>query len=349
MAEVESTLHFTYPAVLWLLLLPLPVWLWLTMTASISDNRRIREYADPDLLPHLTHRGNAVRGTYKWGRFAFWTLLWALLVTALAGPRMGYTDAQLFRPDTELVVLLDISGSMRVEDDKPTRLARARQEVEDLLNYARGIRIGLVVFATAPHVISPVTEDTQGIRRLLPAISTDLASLQGSRVTDALGSARSLLGAGGEEATRSILLITDGDFAEPGLQTSVRALSDEGIQVHTMSVGETRGGNVPGPNGRPLRGRDGKPVHSRMNERLLLSLAEEGGGEYIDSGFRSDDTRRFVERVTAGARASAEGGERTRIWHEQFYWLIGILMLALLPEMSRHGPGLFRLRGRRGG
>lgn len=327
---------------MWLLLAPLPVWVWLMLTASISDNRRIVEYADAELLPHLLRRGNAAKGTHKWGRFAFWTFLWALLVIALAGPRMGYTDAQLFRPDTELVVLLDISGSMRVADVKPTRLARARQELEDLLKHARGVRIGLVVFATAPHVISPVTEDTQGIRRLLPSISTELASLQGSRVTDALVSARTLLSDAGDVTARSVLLISDGDFAEPGLQANVRTLSEEGIRFHTMSVGLPQGAGVPGPDGRPLRGRDGKNVHSRMNERLLQSLAEAGGGEYINSDFRHDDTLALVDRITAEASTSAKGEGQIRIWHEQFYWLIGILMLALLPEMSRSGPGLFR-------
>jgi Ca-activated chloride channel family protein len=339
---LESALHFTHPGVFWLLLLPFPVWVWLTMTASISDNRRIRDYADPDLLPHLMHRGNVAGGKQKWGRFAFWTFLWTLLIGALAGPRMGYTDVQLFRPDVELVVLLDISGSMRVEDVKPSRLARARQEVEDLLKYARGVRIGLVVFATAPHVISPVTEDTQGIRRLLPAISTELATLQGSRVTDALGSARALLSGEGDDTTRSILLISDGDFAEPGLQATVRGLSKDGIRVHTMGVGTLQGGSVPAPDGRPMRGRDGKSVQSQMNERLLQSLAEAGGGEYINADFRSDDTLAFVDRIASDASVSVKGAEQTRIWHEQFYWLIGILILALLPEMTRFTPGLFR-------
>ena len=93
---------------------------------------------------------------------------------------------QLFRPGTNLLILIDISRSMKVADVRPSRLARARQEVEDLLNRNRGVRVGVIGFASIAHVVSPVTEDMNGIRRVLSALDTSLVRLQGSRLLYAL-------------------------------------------------------------------------------------------------------------------------------------------------------------------
>jgi Ca-activated chloride channel homolog len=110
--------------------------------------------------------------------------LWALILTAMAGPRWDATDVRLFHPGNNLLILLDISRSMQVTDVTPNRLGRARHEISDLIRKNREARLGLIVFASVPHVISPITEDTQTILNALPALSSDLAdpSLQGSRV-----------------------------------------------------------------------------------------------------------------------------------------------------------------------
>ena len=57
-------------------------------------------------------------------------------------------------------MLLDISRSMQVDDVSPSRLGRAKQEIQDLIVLNRAVRIGLIAFASVPHVIAPITEDT---------------------------------------------------------------------------------------------------------------------------------------------------------------------------------------------
>ena len=78
----------------------------------------------------------------------------------MAGPRWDYEDVRLFHPGNNLLILLDISRSMQADDVAPSRLGRARQEIQDLIMQNRQVRLGLIAFASVPHVLSPITEDT---------------------------------------------------------------------------------------------------------------------------------------------------------------------------------------------
>ena len=102
MANLLHAFHFSEPAWLWALLLCIPVALWLLLTRRFSRrNERLQLYADSHLLPHLLGRSEASAGT-QWRRYAYWALIWTLLVLAMAGPRWDFTDVQLFRPGTNL-------------------------------------------------------------------------------------------------------------------------------------------------------------------------------------------------------------------------------------------------------
>ena len=339
MGDLLSAFHFSEPAWLWALLLCLPVALWLYISRNLSGgNERIQRYADAYLLPHLLGKAEPSSST-QWMRYARWTGIWALLVLAMAGPRWDFTDVQLFRPGTNLLVLFDISRSMNVADVQPNRLARARQEVEDLLGQSRGIRVGLIGFASVAHVVSPVTEDLNGIRRVLSALDTSLVQLQGSRLLFALERAQELLLGQPKDSVNSLLIITDGDFDEPGLVQRLREFAAIGVRVHVLGVGTTEGDAVPDERGLWVTGRDGRPVVSMLNEDLLKSLAAAGGGIYQRADYRERDTRKILDELRARALPQSDRNERTRVWNERFYWLAGIALLLLLPLFRRTLPG----------
>ncbi|MGD2083536.1 MAG: VWA domain-containing protein [Chromatiales bacterium] len=327
----EIGFHFAEPGWLWALLAILPMAWWLRKSPATGYQGRIRRYADAFLLPFLTG-SRELKPAERWRRFAFWALLWSLLAVAMAGPRWDYTDVRLFRPGANLVILLDISKSMDVSDVQPSRLARARQEVEDLISQNRELRIGLIAFASVAHVVSPITEDAATIKAQLPAISTDLVALQGSRLEIALQRARELLAGQPEDSANSILLISDGDFPEEDLEQQVKALSDDGITLHVMGVGTPGGGPVPARFGRWMSGSGGKAVESRLDVAGLSALAEAGGGVFITADYRDSDTREILELASRGQKArAAEGDARTRVWNERFYWLVLLVMVLLFP------------------
>jgi Ca-activated chloride channel family protein len=343
MTELLTAFHFSEPGWLWALLLCLPVALWLLLSRQFTGgNENLQRYADSHLLPHLLGRSEASKHT-RWRRYARWTALWALLVLAMAGPRWDFTDVQLFRPGTNLIILFDISRSMNVADVQPTRLTRARQEVEDLLNLNRGIRVGLIGYATVAHVVSPVTEDMNGIRRMLSALDTSLVELQGSRLLFALERAAELVAGQPEDSTNSLLIVSDGDFDEPGLEQRMRAFAADGVRIHILGIGTPEGDAVPGKRGLWIKSRTGQPVVSSLNEPLLKSLAKAGNGIYQRADYREQDTRRLLDEVKAQALPTTGQEDHTRVWNEQFYLLAGLALLMLLPffrrTLSGYRPG----------
>ncbi len=321
-------MHFAQPIWLWALLVPLLVWLWPRRNRSFSQQARLQRYADAHLLPHLILAGPSQTRFRRW--LSLWSLLWCLGVVAMAGPRLGYSDVDLYRPGTNLVILLDLSRSMQVADVKPTRLARARQEIEDLLDSSRGMRVGLIAFASVAHVVAPITEDSDTLRNLLPSISTELVRWQGSRLSQALEKARRLLGGQPKDSAHAVLLISDGDFPEPGLQRHVALLHSEGIPVHVLGVGTLEGGPVPGEDGGWVRGNNGRPVISRLDEQGLQRLAEAGGGLYRRADFRDQDTRNMLERVMAEGRPTADREGTQRVWNERYHLLVLLMLAGLL-------------------
>lgn len=347
-----AALHFAQSEWLWALLaIPLMVF-WRRRTRSAGSSARFQAYADAHLLPHLL-RGRDARGGRggglgggQGGGIWIWVAIWVLGTVALAGPRWDYTEIVFQRPDRSLLVLLDISRSMDVDDVAPSRLRTARREIEDLIDGRGEIRIGLVVFASIAHTVAPITEDSAALRRLLPYLDSGLGKLGGSYPQDALREARRLLGLSQTEpgATRlnqrDVLLITDGDFAvSPELEDAVRALAHEGVTVHVLGVGSSEGGAVPiiDPNTGDralLIGPDRLPIRSRLESERLQRLALAGGGLYLHAGQRGDNSRRLLQAIRARQTGAADA-EASRIWNERFYLPVGLMLLLMMPWWLR--------------
>lgn len=326
----ENGLHFASPYWLLLLAAPVLVYLWLLWSASLDDDRRFQGYADAHLLPYLLGRRQH-GGRIGWRRLLVWTLGWTLLVLAMATPRWGFEDRPLFRSGIDLVVVLDLSSSMNIADVAPSRIARARQEIDDLVRRNARARIGLVAFASIAHVIAPLTEDAATLQQQLPALSPDLVRLKGSRVSEALVAAGRMLAASPAESSRHVLLISDGDFADDPGHEAARQLAARGIHLHVLGIGTSAGGRVTGANGALLRDATGRSIDSQLDEAGLQQLAEAGNGIYRTAGFRDDDTRDILRVVERKAVAAVLEGQTARVWNERFFWPVLLALLVLLP------------------
>lgn len=341
MPSDPSGFHFAYP--LWLYALFIPVILWLLPPGRrIAQERvkRLRRYADDHLLPHLLMQPNNSQAQRRRG-LLLWTLLWTLGVLAMAGPRWNYTDIQVFQPGSDVVVLFDLSRSMSVSDVKPSRLVRARQEVEDLIDTRSGVRLGLVVFATVAHVVAPITDDTQTLQHVLASLDTNMVQLQGSRLSHALDRAEQLLAAQPVGNSRSILLLSDGDFPEPELLQRIEQLSYQGVRFYVMGIGTVEGGRVPSPRGDWLLDTQGKTVISALQETQLQALAKAGNGLYVRADYRDADTQLLLQRIQSDAPPILQNNP-IRVWQERYYWLVLLMIVLLLLRFRR---GVQWLRG----
>ena len=179
------------------------------------------------------------------------------------------------------------------------------------------------------YVISPVTEDFDTVRHVLPAVSTDLVHWQGSRPSAAFDRARRLLMGQPQENSHALLLISDGDFAEPGLEEYAALLERSGVRLYVLGVGTPAGGKVPALDGGWLHGADGEVVISRLEEARLKALAEAGGGIYWKADYRDTDVLALLRRL-ADVHQPQTGAMTQRIWNERFPLPVGLMLVLLL-------------------
>jgi Ca-activated chloride channel family protein len=310
-----SEFHFAQTAWLWgLLAIPAVLALY-TALERTKGQQLLQRFADPHLLPHLLKRRGTARRRVR-VPLMIWALAWTCGMVAMAGPRWDYTDEQTFQPTQDLVIVLDLSQSMNATDVKPSRIARARQEIEDLLDMSHGTSIGLVAYAAVPHMVTPLTDDVRTIRNLLPELDTSLVTIQGDRLKPALEMAADMLRSEAGNA-KSILVIGDGGFEENDFADLAGATG--GATIFTMGIGTP-----------------GAPGSGSLQADRLQRLAAAGHGQYVEASYTDSDTRAILDQIgSAGSKAQATPAS-VRVWEERFY-IPALLLAALLLPFFRRG------------
>ncbi|MEE9445965.1 MAG: VWA domain-containing protein [Cocleimonas sp.] len=281
--------HFLHP--IWLVaLLPLTLLLWLSFRAHAKGNAW-EKVIDPNLLAVL------LQGEDKHtGRLVKWlvALGWLITTIALADPVWEKIPKPVFQTNTARVLVLDLSSSMMIDDLKPTRLARARFKIEDILSSQflknEEGQTGLVVFAGDAFTVSPLTRDVGTIRSLLKVLSPQLLPAQGSRVDLGLKKAYELLKQSGAQ-NGSVLLIADG-IADEGLAlTEASTLKNAGHQLSVLGVGTEAGGLLPS-----VRRQQGLNITVKLETDSLQALAKKGGGSYHAISNNNADLNQLLKR-----------------------------------------------------
>jgi len=300
--------HFIHPA--WLLAaLPLALLAVLACRPGAGGNPW-RRVVDARLLPLMM--AGAGRAS---NRSAWWLLAagWLVAIAALADPTWQRKPQPVFQTGAARVIVLDLAQTMNDADLKPSRLARARYKVEDVLAQADEGQTGLVVYSGDAFTVAPLTRDANTIRSLLKVLEPDLMPSPGSRADLGLLKAGELLRQAGE-TTGDILLIADG--IEPGRVADARRaaarLGSEGYRVSVLGVGTPAGVPLTDDQGRLARGPSGELQTPGLDEAALRSLAQAGGGRYraiTDSGAGLhallDDSAALPAKATAQVKGAA--------------------------------------------
>jgi len=321
--------HFLRP--FWLLaLLPLAVLLWRLWRQRLTVGSW-RAVVDPRLLPYLLLGSESQR--YPWPLFAV-GIGGLLAIMALAGPAWQKLEQPVFRQQSALVLLLDLSRSMDAADLKPSRLERARLKLQDILHRRREGQTALVVFAAQSFVVSPLTTDTRTIASQVPSLSTDLMPEQGSRPDRAIERAYHLLKQAGA-AAGTVLLIGSGVDRAPAteLNTAVDRLVKGGYRLALLGVGSAEGAPIPMADGGFFKDATGAIVLPRLDETILTSLAQRAHGAYrlLSTDDSDIDTLlNLVDSRVADAGHAVEGMKSDQ-WREEGPWLLlPLLILGVL-------------------
>lgn len=315
-----SQLHVEYSGWLWLLsVIPLVWILYFFFYCQNSSLHQLKKFIDGHLLPYLLVNHSSKRGSL-WKNLLFWSFAWTLLVFALAGPRWDFREIETFSKDQSLVILLDLSESMNATDVKPSRLVRAKQKIEDLLNLSKGVKMGLIAFAADPHMITPITDDKETIRHLLPALGTDLIFVQGSRLGPAVMMAEAMLKSepGNNQA---LLLISDGGFEDASAIKDIQKLASQGVVIYTMGIGTVEGAPLRDSEGNMIK-KNGQILLSKLEREKLREISRLGNGRYLNALYSDDEEALILKDLSEKAEVQIEWGKKNRLWDERFYLFI---------------------------
>ncbi len=336
--DAGQSFNFASPGWLWgLALLPLLWLLYALFFREKAQNRELLNFADAHLLPHLLADGDggAARKKGLGLPLAAWSVIFALGLVAMAGPRWDYTELKAFSSTRNLVILLDLSKSMDAQDVKPSRLTRAREEIEDIAQGAKAVNIGFIVFDSVPHMITPLTDDRQTLIHLLPSFNTGLSYISGHNLAPALDMARGML-ASAPGSEKNVLVISDGGFddGDAAIYRAEKKLTEAGARIHVMGVGTKQGAPVRDKDG--FIQKDGATQLFRIDEDRLRRIASDGNGIYTGADYFDNGTRALLSEVERPSSSNTESGKTTRFWDERFYVFLFPALLLLLPWFRRN-------------
>jgi Ca-activated chloride channel family protein len=329
------------PSSLWgLLVLPL-VWLLFRYT-GYRRHSRLARFVHPSQWPRLMSTIWVPARRWK-RRLAFVALILAVL--ALAGPQYGTELIEVERMGADLVVALDISGSMMAEDFRPTRLEEAKRAVQSLLAGLKGDRVGLVAFSGAAAIMCPLTSDYNAVKLFLELAKPGYVPQPGTNIGDALELSGRLL-EGSADRDRAVILITDGEDHAGNVEGPLAALADLGARVYAVGIGSSEGTLIPEYNEQgAVRGykkdREGNLVQTFLDATLLQQITETTDGQF----FPVDPSGRSIEDILVQIGALQKGAyaERSLYRHKNRYaWPLGLALLALFA-----GTSLWERRGDR--
>ena len=263
----------------------------------------------------------------------------AALLLAFAQPKWGRTWVNAARESRDILVLLDTSESMNAQNPLPTRLGRARQKVQSLLDLCPGDRFGLIAFAGEAATEVPLTLDLNYYRSTLDAVTTDSLSMEGTDITAALREAKRVFdedakksGQEGRHA-RVIVLLTDGE------QTSGEALAEaeklrDYATVCVLGIGDPNGATITFPKWmqRYTRVQDDQKTHvSRLDEENLKKLATDAGGVYARITPDDSDVK-FIRDELEQVQSGAVSDKMRYNLVNRYRWPLGLALFCFFAE-----------------
>ena len=272
---------FASPGFLWLLLLvPAGVFYWwwrrgLMITTVQFSSLKPFEHAPRSLRERLRHIPTALR-----------FLVVACLIVALARPQSVSSKQNLSTEGIDIVLVLDISGSMLAEDFIPNRLDAAKKVADEFVEGRANDRIGLVIFSAESFTQCPLTLDYPVLKNLLGEVKNGMIA-DGTAIGLALANGVNRL-KDSKAKSKVVILLTDGvnNRGEIDPITAAKIAATFGVRVYTVGVGAR--GTAPFPVQTPFGVRR-QMMQVDLDEKTLVAVASMTGGKY----FRATDNEKL--------------------------------------------------------
>ncbi|HVK98052.1 MAG TPA: VWA domain-containing protein [Flavisolibacter sp.] len=301
-----------------LILLPVIVWLYYKNNPFIKSAFKIS----------TAEAFNIKTGKNYLIHFPFWLRLLALasLILALARPQIINTDTKTKGEGIDIILCLDVSGSMLSQDFLPNRIEVAKAVAADFVQQRRVDQIGIVIFSGESFTLSPLTSNHTALLEQIKGLRSGMLQ-DGTLIGEGLATSVQRLNQS-KSASKVIILLTDGKEEAPDTRiidpiTALDIAKAKGVKVYTIGMAA-----VPGAS-RARMAYGG--ATTALDEGLLRRIASETGGIY----FRATDRNRLqdvYDQIDRLEKSTFERVTTTRI-HEQFFYLVMAALFFLLVEL----------------
>ncbi len=327
---MPADFHFIRPE--WLYGIPVIVALAVLLARGKLGAGNWQNVIDPVLMPHVLSNDPGRGRDYRWWLSG---LCGVIACAALAGPAWERVEQPVFRAEQALVVAVDLSRSMDAQDVAPSRLARAKLKILDILERRTAGETALVVYSANAFTVTPLTTDTDTIAALVNSLTTDIMPSRGSYPEVAIAKGQQLLVQAGA-VYGEVLLITDGGSSEAAKEAA-RDLVSAGYSLSILGVGTTEGAPIPRRSGGFVTDNRGKIAVPRLESTGLKRLAATGSGRYAElSADNRDLDRLLTGEISGTGRAESDDALATDRWREEGPWLL-LLLLPIAALAFRRG------------
>lgn len=320
-------MRFLNPEILILLaLLPLLGFLW-----GKRGPRRALSFSNTAALAALSHQPK-IRPR-KWA-MALRLLTLAFIIIALARPQLGNTTNEVKASGIDILLAVDVSGSMQAMDftlkgRKANRLQVVQSVVEGFVEDRPNDRIGLIAFAGKPYVVCPPTLDHHWLNARLQSLTTDIIKEQGTAIGSAIGSSVNRLKEI-QSKSKIIILLTDGMNNAGKIPPKIAATAANQYDIKIYTIGAGTKGEAQMPAQDPFGRMRYAMVKVDIDEEMLTAVAEETGGTY----FRATDTEsltKIYDEINA-METTTRSIKKFEDYSDLFWIFISLAIATLLVE-----------------
>jgi len=304
-----------------LIILPIIAWLRFSLAGKLKSSFIVSTTA------HFKHR--TVKNYLIHLPFWLRLLTLACLIIALARPQIKNSQSRNKGEGIDIVLCLDISGSMLFNDFRPNRLEVAKEVAADFVRSRPVDRLALVIFSGESYTLSPLTTNQDLILQQIQSLKSGMLQ-DGTLIGEGLAKSVERLSSAGTKS-KVVILMTDGRETPPTTRiidplTALQIAKVKGVKVYTVGMAGTPDAQMSIPS---------QHRSSNLDDELLQRIAKETGGIY----FRATDKeglQTVYAQIDRLEKSSFERITKTKIEEQYFYLLIAALFFLLLEVVLRY-------------